>query len=67
MSPGTFDDDDRGSMGGGSISHQFRNPLYDYNSSELEDNIAANSYVPQKNTMKEPPSELLYNYEDVLL
>lgn len=44
MSPDFVDDDS--SIGGGSVSRQFRNPLYDCDNEDLEGELAANSYEP---------------------
>ena len=44
--PSNFVDDDSDSIGGGSISRQFRNPLYDYDNDELERELAASNYEP---------------------
>ena len=48
MSPDSIAGDDTSSVGGGSMSRQFFNPLYDYMSDEIQDELAANSYEPSK-------------------
>ena len=46
MSPDSIAGDDTSSVGGESMSRHFFNPLYDYMSDELQDELAANSYEP---------------------
>lgn len=48
MSPDSIAGDDASSVGGEPMNHQFFNPLYDYMSDELQDELAANSYEPSK-------------------